>query len=358
MSLRFRTVLDSIPVYRPGGCPEERGAETAIKLSSNECPWEPPSSVVDAVSQAAHSLNRYPDFYKVGTAEALAAHYGCDAGRIAIDNGSGTLLQDLVRIVADQGDRVIFGTPSFAAYEIDVLLAGAVPVKVPLDDAYIYDLDTISKAVDERTRMVLICNPNNPTGTFLSTVQLRDFLKRTPSDILVVIDEAYHEFVTCEDQEASLGLLDEFDNVVLLRTFSKAFGLAGMRIGYCLAAPETVDALNKTVAEFSVSIPAQAAACACLEPETLAVIEERVAEIIQNRTDFEEALEEAGIDYLPSQSNFVMLPQESQAGFDRMAAGGVICRPFAEPEGIRITIGTHADMARVAAALELSWPRP
>lgn len=358
MSLRFRTVLDSIPVYRPGGCPEERGEETAIKLSSNECPWEPPAGVIDAVSQAAHTLNRYPDFYKVAVAEALAAHYRCDANRIAIDNGSGTLLQDLVRIVADQGDRVVFGTPSFAAYEIDVVLAGAVPVKVPLDDSYTYDLDAIAQAVDDRTRMILICNPNNPTGTFLSTEQLRGFLKRVPSDILVVVDEAYHEFVTREAQEASLALLEEFDNVVLLRTFSKAFGLAGMRIGYCLAAPEAVDALNKTVAEFSVSIPAQAAALACLEPATLAIIEHHVAEIIENRTHFEEALREAGIDYIPSQSNFIMLPQESQAGFDRMAAGGVICRPFADPEGIRITIGTCDDMARVAAALELSWPRP
>jgi histidinol-phosphate aminotransferase len=358
MSLRFRTILDSIPVYRPGGCPEERGAETAIKLSSNECPWEPPSSVVDAVSQAACTLNRYPDFYKVEAVEALAAHYGCDANRIAIDNGSGTLLQDLVRIVADQGDRVIFGTPSFAAYEIDVLLAGAVPVKVPLDDSHTYDLDAISQVADERTRMILICNPNNPTGTFLSTEQLRRFLKRTPSDILVVVDEAYHEFVTREKQEASLGLLEEFDNVVLLRTFSKAFGLAGMRIGYCLTAPETVDALNKTVAEFSVSIPAQAAALACLEPDTLSIIDNHVAEIIENRMHFEEALDEAGIDYIPSQSNFVMLPQESQTGFDTMAAGGVICRPFSDPEGIRITIGTRDDMARVARALELPWPRP
>lgn len=355
MALCFRTVLDAIPLYRPGGSPEEQGEATAIKLSSNEAPWQPPERVVEAVATAARTLNRYPDFYKVDLIDALASHYGIAGNRLTVDNGSGTLLQDVVRIVADQGDEIIFGSPSFAAYEIDVLLAGAVPVKVPLDDTYTHDLASMEAAITDRTRLILICNPNNPTGTFLSTGALRSFLSRIPDNILVVVDEAYHEFVTHEPQDASLALLDEFDNVALLRTFSKAFGLAGMRIGYCLASADITDALNKTIAEFSVSIPAQAAGLACLEPETLSIIRQRIDEIVENRTSFEHALAQAGIAFIPSQSNFIMLPQDSTVGFDRLAAGGVICRPFNNPEGIRITIGSSSDMARTAKALGIVW---
>lgn len=356
MSVRLRAVLDSIPIYRPGGCPEEQGEATALKLSSNESPWSPPERVVEAVARAARGLNRYPDFYKVDLAHALARLYGVPDERIAVDNGSGTLLQDIVRIVCDQGDEVVFGSPSFAAYEIDVLIAGARPVKVPLDASWTYDLDALRDAVGSRTRLVFLCNPNNPTGTFLKTDRIRAFMRDVPADVLVVIDEAYHEFVTLEPREASLSLLEEFDNVLLLRTFSKAFGLAGMRVGYCLAAPEVIDAINKTVAEFSVSIPAQAAALACLEPETLAIIDDRVAEIVGNREQLQTLLGEAGIPYLPSQSNFVMLPQDPVEGFDRLARGGVICRPFDTPAGIRITIGDSKDMQRVAKAMELTWP--
>lgn len=355
MAVRLRKILEEIPIYRPGGCPDEKGEESAIKLSSNESPWPTPDAIVDAITRSAHGLNRYPDFYKVALAEALAAQVGLISEQVAIDNGSGTLLQDLVRIVADAGDEVIYGTPSFAAYEIDVLLAGARPVKVSLDAAYTYDLYAMAEAVNERTRLVLICNPNNPTGTFRTTTEIRAFMRRIPTHVLVVVDEAYHEFVTAEDQEDSLALLDEFNNIVLLRTFSKAFGLAGMRIGYCLAAPYLVDAINKTIAEFSVSIPAQAAALACLESQTLDLLRARVKTIVSNRETFEILLAEAGIKFIPSQSNFIMLPQDPELGFARLEAGGVICRPFNDPEGIRITIGSDKDMERVARALGLIW---
>lgn len=357
MSLTFRSVLDAIPIYRPGGCPDEQGEASAIKLSSNESPWQPPQSVIDAVALSANQLNRYPDFYKEELAHKIATYYELNDEQVAIDNGSGTLLQDFVRIVADQGDEVIFGTPSFAAYEIDVLLAGAKPVKVPLNNVHTYDLEAMRKAITDRTRLIMICNPNNPTGTFVSTESIREFIKSIPDNILVVVDEAYHEFVTCENQNESLSLLDEFDNVALLRTFSKSFGLAGMRIGYALTTPDIVDAINKTIAEFSVSIPAQAAACACLEPDALSEINQHVDEITSNRAKLESALAEKGIEYIPSQSNFVMLLQDSMTGFNMLEKGGVICRPFNNPEGIRITIGTEENMKRVANAIGFTWPQ-
>ncbi len=355
MTVRLREVLSQIPIYRPGGCPEEQGEATAVKLSSNESPWQPPQQVIDAVADAAATLNRYPDFYKVELVHALAQRYGLADGQVAVDNGSGTLLQDVVRIVCDAGDEVVLASPTFAAYEIDILLAGAAPVKVPLDAGYAHDLAAMAQAVGPKTRLVLVCNPNNPTGTYLDVQTLREFVSGLPGDVLVVIDEAYHEFQRVEDPDASLSLLKEFDNVLLLRTFSKAFGLAGMRIGYCMGAPDVIDAVNKTVAEFSVSTCAQAAALACLEPEVRAVLDERVEQIVEQREKLQAALATAGICYIPSQSNFVMLPQPGMDGFESLARAGVICRPFDSPEGIRITVGTAADMQRVAAGLGLEW---
>lgn len=355
MPVRLRHALDSIPVYRPGCCPEERGALSAVKLSSNESPWQPPTRVIDAITEAAGTLNRYPDFYKVALTAHLSHVNGVATDRIAIDNGSGTLLQDLVRIVADQGDKVVFGTPSFAAYEIDVVLAGAIPVKVPLDAAYTYDLAALQEAVDSSTRMVIVCNPNNPTGTFIGTDDLRRFLRTVPNEVLVVVDEAYHEFVTSEDSDASLSLLEEFDNLVLLRTFSKAFGLAGLRVGYCFASPDIVDALSKTIAEFSVSTVAQAAGIACLEPATRVLLENRTAEIVHLRDAFQDRLTEAGIPFIPSQSNFVMLLGDSDEGFQKMQEHGIIVRPFENPRGIRITIGDKESMGKVLDALGLTW---
>ncbi len=356
MTVRFRNVLDAIPLYRPGGCPDEQGGTTAIKLSSNESPWTPPQSITNAIEKACQNLNRYPDFYKEILTEKLADYYNLAREQIAIDNGSGTLLQNFVRIVANQGDEVIFGTPSFAAYEIDVLLAGAQPIKIPLDQTFTYDLKAIEAALTKKTRLIFICNPNNPTGSFLTTAKLAAFLEAIPPDILVVIDEAYHEFVTEEDQNESLKLLAAFDNVALLRTFSKAFGLAGMRIGYALTKPDIVDALNKTVAEFSVSTPAQAAACACLEPEALHIMKQRVSDITSSRFIFQQLLTQANRSFVPSQSNFIMLPQDSMTGFTLLEQRGVICRPFSNPEGIRITIGTQQDMKVVAETMGLSWP--
>ncbi|MCH4053435.1 MAG: histidinol-phosphate transaminase [Atopobiaceae bacterium] len=352
MAVRLREALASIPVYRPGETPDECGPASAAKLSSNESPWEPPAPVVEAVAKAAATLNRYPDFYEVDLCERLAERYGLDAGQVSVDNGSGSLLQDAVRIVCDQGDEVLYCTPTFAAYEIDVVLAGAKPKTVPLGADWRYDVAALQAAVTDRTRMVLVCNPNNPTGTFLTTDELRELVRGLPDDVLVVIDEAYHEFECVEPQDASLGLLKEFDNVMILRTFSKAFGLAGMRIGYCLADSELVDAINKTIVEFSVSTPAQAAGLACLTPEVGKVLDERTQTIIRNREAFEDKLRAGGVGFIPSSSNFVMVPlPSSMEAFDLLKDAGIIARPFDDPEGIRVSVGTAEQMDRVAEVL-------
>ena len=329
MSVKLRSVMDLIPIYRPGGCPEEQGGKTAVKLSSNECPWEPPAAVVEAINRAATTLNRYPDFYKEELCAKLAEHNGLPAEMVSVDNGSGTILQDIVRIVCDAGDEVVFCVPSFAAYDIDIQLAGATPVHVPLDADYCY----------------------NPTGTFLPTEKIAQFVSAIRNDILVAIDEAYRDFADSEPYGASLDLLKQFENVALIRTFSKAYGLAGMRIGYCLAAPDIVDAINKTIAEFSVSTVGQAAALACLEPETNRIIFNRVEEIVRQRNLFQEHLAAAGIPFIPSQANFVMLPGSIMDRFDACKEAGVIVRPFDNPAGIRITIGSAEQMELVEKGL-------
>ena len=351
MSVKLRSVMDLIPIYRPGGCPEEQGGKTAVKLSSNECPWEPPAAVVEAINRAATTLNRYPDFYKEELCAKLAEHNGLPAEMVSVDNGSGTILQDIVRIVCDAGDEVVFCVPSFAAYDIDIQLAGATPVHVPLDADYCYNLDGMARTITDRTRMVIICNPNNPTGTFLPTEKIAQFVSAIRNDILVAIDEAYRDFADSEPYGASLDLLKQFENVALIRTFSKAYGLAGMRIGYCLAAPDIVDAINKTIAEFSVSTVGQAAALACLEPETNRIIFNRVEEIVRQRCLFQERLAAAGIPFISSQANFVMLPGSIMDRFDACKEAGVIVRPFDNPAGIRITIGSAEQMELVEKGL-------
>lgn len=357
MPVELRKVLGTIPVYRPGESPDECEIDNAFKLSSNESPWEPPASVIAAIERAAMTLNRYPDYYEVDLCESLGVYLGFEPEWICVDNGSGTLLQDLVRIVCDADDEVLYCTPTFAAYEIDVKLAGAKPVTCPLDSSYTFDLDAMLAAITPKTRMILICNPNNPTGTYLAADAIGAFVSRVPNDVLVVIDEAYHDFERKEALDASLALPRSHDNVVLLRTFSKAFGLAGMRIGYCIAAPYLIDAINKTVAEFSVSTPAQAAALACLKPATLKVIERRVEEIVENRELLEKGLEQAEISFIPSSSNFVMLPcEENMALFNALKSRGIITRPFDSPRGIRITIGTLEQMKLVAEALGFTLP--
>lgn len=357
MPVKLRKVLESIPVYRPGESPDECDAAGSFKLSSNESPWEPPTTVIAAIEQAATTLNRYPDYYEVELCQKLGERFGFEPEWICVDNGSGTLLQDLVRIVCDAGDEVLYCAPTFAAYEIDVRLAGANPVTCPLDGSFTFDLNALLAAITPQTRMILICNPNNPTGTYLTAEDLEAFIAKAPDDILVVIDEAYHDFERVEPLDASLEIARKHDNAVLLRTFSKAFGLAGMRIGYCIAAPYLIDAINKTVAEFSVSTPAQAAALACLKPATLKAIERRVDEIVENRMLFEKGLGRAGIGFIPSNSNFIMLPCADNMGlFEKLKAAGIITRPFDNPRGIRITIGTAEQMKRVADALGFTFP--
>jgi len=333
--------------YKPGRRPAP--GQDLSRLASNETPYPLLPRVVTAISAALADSNRYPDPAAAVLTEALAAKHQVDVDRIAVGCGSVQLVQELVEICCDAGDEVVFGWRSFEAYPTLTTIAGAVPVQVPLREAHL-DLQAIAAAVTDKTRLVLLCSPNNPTGPALAADAVKAFLEAVPDRVLVVLDEAYAEFVDDPLAVDGTRLLSSYPNLVVLRTFSKAYGLAGLRVGYAIAGnPEVAGALRQVHLPFAVSIVAQAAALASLaaEDELLA----QVAEIVAQREPLRGQLIEIGWEVPPTQGNFVWLP--AGADSDRVSQvfeqHGVLVRCFSG-DGLRITIGTPHDTARVLVA--------
>lgn len=324
----IRPDLEAIPAYVPG-VRDER----AIKLSSNECAEGPLPPVLDAMREALSEINRYPDIGALKLRTALGEHLGVDAEQVALGAGSSALCQQLVSIAAQPGDEVVFPWRSFEAYPIFVQVVGATPVPVPLDSDNRLDMPALADAVTERTKLIFICNPNNPTGTTITNAEFAAFMDEVPADVLVVLDEAYFEYNQAADTPVATEVITRYPNVVGLRTFSKAYGLAGARIGYAFGPRPIIEALNKVSIPFSVSAVAQEAALASLEAQEAlrARIDGTVAE--RNRVV-------AKLELAESQANFVWLPGASQELADRLAAEGVLVRAF--PEGIRVTV-TNAE---------------
>ncbi len=342
MTVRLRPVLAALPEYVPG-----RSVPGAIKLASNETPYPPLPHVLDRMAEAAQSVNRYPDSFATDLTAALAARHGVAAERIAVGCGSVSLCQQLILIAADAGEDVVFGWRSFEAYPIVTAIGGANAVRVPLRD-HIHDLDAMAAAITERTRLVFVCNPNNPTGTVVRRTELERFLDAVPLHVLVVLDEAYREFVTDPEVPDGLTLLDAHPNLVVLRTFSKAYGLAGMRVGYGIAAnPAIAAALKQVQVPFAVSHVAQQAALASLEPEAEKQLLERVDTLVAERERVRDSLVEAGYRVPPTQGNFVWLPLGERTVDWSLACTerGVVVRPFAG-DGARVTIGTPEENDR------------
>jgi histidinol-phosphate aminotransferase len=345
MTVRFRPALGSLPGYVPG-----RNVPGSVKLASNESAYGPLPSVVARVAELAASANRYPDSFSVELVNRLAERAGVPAGQVVVGCGSVSLCQQLVLATAGDGDEVLFAWRSFEAYPIVSILGGAKPVTVPLRD-YVHDLDAMADAITERTRLIFVCNPNNPTGTVVPGPDLIRFLDRVPSDVLVVLDEAYFEFVAPGATADGTSLLGDYPNLIVLRTFSKAYGLAGLRIGYGIAADPTIaDAARATQSPFAVTSVAQAAALASLEPDAQQQMHDRVAEVATERERLSKALTAAGYEVPPSMANFLWLNQGEAAnglidvtGFSaEREASGVIVRAFAG-YGVRVSIGSPAE---------------
>lgn len=349
-----RADLDALPNYVPGRSPadlaRELGIPEAIKLASNEVPYGPLPGVVEAVAEAAAGVHRYPDMGVVALRAALAERYGVAADRIATGCGSVALAEHLVRATCLPGDELLYSWRSFEAYPIIAATSGVTSVRVPNAPDHGHDLAAMAAAVTDRTRMILVCNPNNPTGTFLRRAELDRFLDAVPDDVLVVIDEAYREFVT--DPEVPDGLsYGDRPNVAVLRTLSKAWGLAGLRVGFLVAQPAVAAAIRKVVIPFSVSAAAQAGALAALAQAD--EMERRCALVVAERDRVTEALRKFVPDVPASQANFVWLPLGDRAvAFGQACeARGVIVRPF-PGDGVRVTIGTPAENDTFLATAE------
>ncbi|QKW07854.1 histidinol-phosphate transaminase [Streptomyces sp. NA04227] len=336
-SPKLRAVLDGIPTYKPGK-PAATGGAKAYKLSSNENPYPPLPGVLESAIAAAGAFNRYPDMACTGLMNEIASRFGVPVTHVATGTGSVGVAQQLIQSTAGPGDEVIYAWRSFEAYPIVTQISGATSVKVPLNDAEVHDLDAMAAAITERTRLIFVCNPNNPTGTVVRRAELERFLDRVPENVLVVLDEAYREFIRDAEVPDGVEIYRDRPNVCVLRTFSKAYGLAGLRVGFAIAHEPVAAALRKTAVPFGVSQLAQDAAVASLraEDELLG----RVGTLVCERARVVETLTAQGWTVPETQANFVWL-RLGERTLDFAAAceaAGVVVRPF-PGEGMRATIG-------------------
>jgi len=357
-----RPAIQELPPYKPGRNPadlaREIGVDRAIKLASNEVAFPPLPAVVEALAAAAGDTNRYPDNGAVVLTRALADRYGVDPAQVATGCGAVTILQELAQAYNDPGTSIAYAWRSFEMYPLLARVAGARAIQVPLvpgrpgGPADTHDLEAMAAAIDDSTRLVFVCNPNNPTGTAVRRPELEKFLDTVPQQTLVVLDEAYREFVTDPEVPDGLEIMRGRPNVAVLRTFSKAWGLAGIRVGYLIAEdPAVAASVGKTHVPFSVSMLAQAAAVAALASED--EVRARCAAVTDERARLTGALRERGFDVADSQANFVWLPvgERTTSLAAALEARAVITRPFAG-EGVRVTVGTPEEDDIFLAALD------
>ncbi len=343
----MRPDLADLPAYRPGRAVPGVAGRT-FKCSSNELPFPPLPAVLAAVAAAAADLNRYPDMASSDLVAALAERHRVGVEQVVCGPGSVGVLQQLVAAVAAPGDEVVFAWRSFEAYPIVVRVAGARGVGVPLTADGRHDLAAMAAAVTPRTRAVLVCTPNNPTGPAVPADELAAFAAALPPEVLLVVDEAYAELVDDPAAADGLVLARQHPSVAALRTFSKAYGLAGLRVGYGVMPEHVATAVRATSIPFGVSSVAQAAALAALQEES--VVRERVATVVAERVRCLSALRDLGWDVPDSQANFVWLPLgEAAADFAAAcASAGVAVRAF-PGEGVRVTVAEPEATDRVLA---------
>ena len=349
---RVRRAVADIPSYVPGRPPRPRPGVATYKLSSNENANPPLPGVVEAAVEATRQMNRYPDMGCTALYDALGRSLGVPPSRLAAGTGSVAVLYHLLQAYCEAGDEVVYAWRSFEAYPIAVSVTGATSVRVPLDAEARHDLYAMAAAVTDRTKVVIVCSPNNPTGPAIRRAELELFLDKVPPRVLVVLDEAYWEFVRSEDPFDGVEIVTRRPNVVAMRTFAKAYGLAGFRVGYVVASEEIAAAVRACALPFGVSSVAQAAAVASLDRR--AELLERVDGIVAERERVVGALREQGWSVPDAQGNFVWLPlgDRSTAFASAAEERGIMVRPFAG-DGVRVTIGeTEANgvLLEVAAA--------
>ena len=348
--IRLRSAIAGLPTYTAGKPAPRTSHVPSFKLSSNENPFPPLPGVMEATAAAVAQMNRYPDIANSEITHALSSRLGVPGEQVAFGTGSVAVLYHLLQATCEAGDEVVYAWRSFEAYPIAVPLTGASPVPVPLGPGAVHDLDAMRRAVTSATKAIMLCTPNNPTGPALQHQQVIDFIDSVPDHIMIILDEAYVEFVTDPQGLRGLDAMAGGPNVVVLRTFSKAYGLAGFRVGYCVADARIAAAVRAVSLPFGVSIAAQAAVIASLEAEALLL--DRVADLVKARDALAVGLRDLGFEVPDAQGNFVWLPggSRTEAYAAAFARAGVAVRPYASGsdwDGLRITVGEPAANTRV-----------
>jgi histidinol-phosphate aminotransferase len=354
--------VQALKPYQPGKplaeLEREYGIRNAVKLASNENPLGPSPAALKVIHEQLPDLARYPDGNGFALKAALASKHDVDAAQITLGNGSNDILELLARAFVTPDNEVIFSQHAFAVYPIVTQAVGARAVVTAARD-WGYDLDAMLAAISDRTRLMFIANPNNPTGTWLNQQQLERFLSRVPSHVVVVLDEAYYEYASDPAMDASdypngMQWLSEYSNLVVTRTFSKAYGLAGLRVGYSVSHAEIADLLNRVRQPFNVNSLALAAAEAALQD--LIHLEKGLACNVTGMQQYTRAFTELGLEYIPSIANFISVKVgDATSIYEQLLRQGVIVRPvanYAMPEYLRITIGTAQENERCINALQ------
>jgi histidinol-phosphate aminotransferase len=359
MTVTFAEKLARMPGYQAGvptgQAPEAIASGGIAQLASNESPFPPHPRVVEAIAAAAAAMHRYPDPDATLLRRRLAERFETDPSRIAVGNGSCEILLAAAEALCEPGDEILFAWPAFSMYPYLPALTGAREIRVPLGDGDVHDLDAMAAEVTAATQLLLVCNPNNPTGTHIPAAQVAAFCDRVPAHVTIVLDEAYVEFQTDDDPDASLDLLADFPNLVVLRTFSKCYGLAGLRVGYALGSAKFRAAVDAVRQPFSVNALAQAAGAEAIlhQDDVLRRVENTIAE----RLRVEEALRGMGLRTAETQANFSWIDLEEADEAEVVAALAereIAVRPgtpLGDPGHIRVSYGTEAENDRFLRGL-------
>lgn len=357
--VKHRKTVETLEPYRPGKpiseVKRELGLTDVIKLASNENPLGCSPKAVEAIIKWTQEASIYPDGNCTELKNALAKRFNLEPGQFLFGAGSDQILEIIAQTYINPGDTTITCWPSFSRYEAVTRIMDGKMIKVPLTQDYRFDLNGILNSISETTRIIWICNPNNPTGTIITAEEQKAFLEKVPKDVLVVLDEAYYEYARGENYPESIELLDRYHNVIILRTFSKAYGLAGLRIGYAISSKETIELLNRVRGPFNVNAAAQAAALASLDDQEF--VQKSIQINQAGKQYLYQAFEEMGLEYIPTHTNFIMvnLEKNSLEVFKALLQKGVIIRSgdiFDMDNWVRVTIGTPEQNERFIQALK------
>lgn len=355
--MKVKNELIGLSPYKPGKPIEEVkkqfGLEKIIKLASNENPFGSSPAVKEAITSTLDKLAIYPDGYAASLRSSVANHLSVAENQLIFGNGSDEVILILCRALLAKGTNTVCAVPSFSQYKHNAVIEGAEVREVPLIDG-VHDLEGMLNQIDENTRIVWVCNPNNPSGTYVGEEQFLSFLEKVPKDVLVVSDEAYHEYVVAEDYPQTLSLLKQYDNLMILRTFSKAYGLASLRVGYGVGNPQFIEKIEPAREPFNTSTLAQVAAIAAINDQYF--INNCKSKNREGLEQYYRFCEQNNLDYFPSQGNFVLIDMKTSGNnvFHYLLERGFIVRSgeaLGFPTYVRITVGSYDENEAMIAQL-------